>query len=124
MSPQTLVSRATTCAQVNLEPWSKHLHLAAVQGTLLYLDGSDWQMKGGQLECKSTPTHSDTNVIYANHWLVFLRLNHCFCVIAVHPKKKNRQTCVRKSLICAFAMAFIISVMLIAANQMLRNGME
>ncbi|KAJ3588993.1 hypothetical protein NHX12_009843 [Muraenolepis orangiensis] len=42
----------------------------------------------------------------------------------VHPKKKNRQTCVRKSLICAFAMAFIISVMLIAANQMLRNGME
>ncbi|KAI2656182.1 Calcium-binding protein 8 [Labeo rohita] len=52
------------------------------------------------------------------------RLNLCFCVIAVHPKKKNRQTCVRKSLICAFAMAFIISVMLIAANQMLRNGME
>nr|XP_029508692.1 calcium-binding protein 8-like [Oncorhynchus nerka] len=43
---------------------------------------------------------------------------------SVHPKKKNRQTCVRKSLICAFAMAFIISVMLIAANQMLRNGME
>ncbi|TRY94673.1 hypothetical protein DNTS_021578 [Danionella cerebrum] len=42
----------------------------------------------------------------------------------IHPKKKNRQTCVRKSLICAFAMAFIISVMLIAANQMLRNGME
>ncbi|KAK3531584.1 hypothetical protein QTP70_024969, partial [Hemibagrus guttatus] len=42
----------------------------------------------------------------------------------VHPTKKNRQTCVRKSLICAFAMAFIISVMLIAANQMLRNGME
>ncbi|XP_053729339.1 calcium-binding protein 8 isoform X5 [Synchiropus splendidus] len=42
----------------------------------------------------------------------------------VHPSKKNRQTCVRKSLICAFAMAFIISVMLIAANQMLRNGME
>ncbi|KAG7217589.1 hypothetical protein INR49_021275, partial [Caranx melampygus] len=41
----------------------------------------------------------------------------------VHPSKKNRQTCVRKSLICAFAMAFIISVMLIAANQMLRNGM-
>ncbi|KAM7412649.1 hypothetical protein PAMA_020156 [Pampus argenteus] len=41
-----------------------------------------------------------------------------------HPSKKNRQTCVRKSLICAFAMAFIISVMLIAANQMLRNGME
>ncbi|XP_062329531.1 calcium-binding protein 8 isoform X1 [Osmerus eperlanus] len=42
----------------------------------------------------------------------------------VHSSKKNRQTCVRKSLICAFAMAFIISVMLIAANQMLRNGME
>ncbi|XP_062408610.1 calcium-binding protein 8 [Sardina pilchardus] len=42
----------------------------------------------------------------------------------IHSKKNNRQTCVRKSLICAFAMAFIISVMLIAANQMLRNGME
>lgn len=47
-----------------------------------------------------------------------------FFSISVHPSKKNRQTCVRKSLICAFAMAFIISVMLIAANQMLRNGME
>ncbi|CAL8374802.1 unnamed protein product [Gadus morhua 'NCC'] len=45
-------------------------------------------------------------------------------MLGVHPAKKNRQTCVRKSLICAFAMAFIISVMLIAANQMLRNGME
>ncbi|XP_027004407.1 calcium-binding protein 8 [Tachysurus vachellii] len=42
----------------------------------------------------------------------------------VHSKGKNRQTCVRKSLICAFAMAFIISVMLIAANQMLRKGMD
>ncbi|XP_010900338.1 calcium-binding protein 8 isoform X2 [Esox lucius] len=42
----------------------------------------------------------------------------------VHSKNKNRQTCLRKSLICAFAMAFIISVMLIAANQMLRNGLE
>ncbi|KAB1263269.1 Calcium-binding protein 8 [Camelus dromedarius] len=38
--------------------------------------------------------------------------------------EQNRQTCVRKSLICAFAMAFIISVMLIAANQILRSGME
>ncbi|KAM9097996.1 calcium-binding protein 7 isoform 1-T1 [Sarcophilus harrisii] len=35
-----------------------------------------------------------------------------------------RQTCVRKSLICAFAIAFIISVMLIAANQVLRSGTE
>ncbi|VCW67279.1 unnamed protein product [Gulo gulo] len=42
----------------------------------------------------------------------------------VHSQKQNRQTCVRKSLICAFAMAFIISVMLIAANQILRSGME
>ncbi|GAB0197980.1 calcium-binding protein 8 [Grus japonensis] len=42
----------------------------------------------------------------------------------VHAQKQNRQTCVRKSLICAFAMAFIISVMLIAANQILRSGME
>lgn len=45
-------------------------------------------------------------------------------VPAVHAQKQNRQTCVRKSLICAFAMAFIISVMLIAANQILRSGME
>ncbi|GAB5582830.1 calcium-binding protein 8 isoform X1 [Prionailurus iriomotensis] len=42
----------------------------------------------------------------------------------MHAQKQNRQTCVRKSLICAFAMAFIISVMLIAANQILRSGME
>uniref|UniRef100_A0A673HV63 Calcium binding protein 7b n=1 Tax=Sinocyclocheilus rhinocerous TaxID=307959 RepID=A0A673HV63_9TELE len=35
-----------------------------------------------------------------------------------------KHTCVRKSLICAFAFAFIISVMLIAANQMLRRGMK
>ncbi|CAL8363166.1 unnamed protein product [Merluccius merluccius] len=49
---------------------------------------------------------------------------NCVEFEGVHPSKKNRQTCVRKSLICAFAMAFIISVMLIAANQMLRNGME
>ncbi|XP_030236252.1 calcium-binding protein 8 [Gadus morhua] len=49
---------------------------------------------------------------------------NCVEFEGVHPAKKNRQTCVRKSLICAFAMAFIISVMLIAANQMLRNGME
>ncbi|XP_053729336.1 calcium-binding protein 8 isoform X2 [Synchiropus splendidus] len=49
---------------------------------------------------------------------------NCQTEFEVHPSKKNRQTCVRKSLICAFAMAFIISVMLIAANQMLRNGME
>ncbi|XP_031713074.1 calcium-binding protein 8 isoform X1 [Anarrhichthys ocellatus] len=53
-----------------------------------------------------------------------LNENYCPEYEGVHPKKKNRQTCVRKSLICAFAMAFIISVMLIAANQMLRNGME
>jgi len=49
-------------------------------------------------------------------------LSHVFP--AVHAQKQNRQTCVRKSLICAFAMAFIISVMLIAANQILRSGME
>lgn len=29
------------------------------QETPLYLDQSDWQMKGGRLECKLTPTHSD-----------------------------------------------------------------
>uniref|UniRef100_A0A674EPN3 Calcium binding protein 7 n=1 Tax=Salmo trutta TaxID=8032 RepID=A0A674EPN3_SALTR len=37
---------------------------------------------------------------------------------------QQKHTCVRKSLICAFAFAFIISVMLIAANQMLRRGMK
>ncbi|XP_073486816.1 calcium-binding protein 7 [Aquarana catesbeiana] len=40
------------------------------------------------------------------------------------PNQQIRQTCVRKSLICAFAIAFIISVMLIAANQVLRSGMK
>lgn len=40
------------------------------------------------------------------------------------PKHQMKHTCVRKSLICAFAIAFIISVMLIAANQMLRRGMK
>ncbi|XP_075709552.1 calcium-binding protein 7 [Rhinoderma darwinii] len=40
------------------------------------------------------------------------------------PTQQIRQTCVRKSLICAFAIAFIISVMLIAANQVLRSGMK
>lgn len=57
-----------------------HLHLAAAQETLLYLDGSDWQIKGGRLECKLTPTHSDISrkciqiSIYANRWLVILKL--------------------------------------------------
>ncbi|EMP41073.1 Calcium-binding protein 8 [Chelonia mydas] len=49
---------------------------------------------------------------------------NCQPEFEVHSQKQNRQTCVRKSLICAFAMAFIISVMLIAANQILRSGME
>ncbi|XP_009575472.1 PREDICTED: calcium-binding protein 8-like [Fulmarus glacialis] len=49
---------------------------------------------------------------------------NCQTEFEVHAQKQNRQTCVRKSLICAFAMAFIISVMLIAANQILRSGME
>ncbi|CAL8249045.1 unnamed protein product [Merluccius merluccius] len=40
------------------------------------------------------------------------------------PTQQVKQTCVRKSLICAFAIAFIISVMLIAANQVLRSGMK
>uniref|UniRef100_A0A8D2PCI9 Calcium binding protein 7 n=1 Tax=Zosterops lateralis melanops TaxID=1220523 RepID=A0A8D2PCI9_ZOSLA len=42
----------------------------------------------------------------------------------LHGDQQIRQTCVRKSLICAFAIAFIISVMLIAANQVLRSGMK
>ncbi|GCB72989.1 hypothetical protein scyTo_0002288 [Scyliorhinus torazame] len=50
--------------------------------------------------------------------------SNCHTEFEVHSQKKNRQTCVRKSLICAFGVAFIISVMLIAANQILRNGME
>uniref|UniRef100_K7G6U6 Calcium binding protein 7 n=1 Tax=Pelodiscus sinensis TaxID=13735 RepID=K7G6U6_PELSI len=43
---------------------------------------------------------------------------------AAGSNQQIRQTCVRKSLICAFAIAFIISVMLIAANQVLRSGMK
>lgn len=45
-------------------------------------------------------------------------------VPAACSSQQIRQTCVRKSLICAFAIAFIISVMLIAANQVLRSGMK
>lgn len=45
-------------------------------------------------------------------------------VSAASPTQQEKHTCVRKSLICAFAIAFIISVMLIAANQMLRRGMK
>ncbi|CAK6959471.1 calcium-binding protein 7 [Scomber scombrus] len=44
--------------------------------------------------------------------------------IETSPTQQEKHTCVRKSLICAFAIAFIISVMLIAANQMLRRGMK
>uniref|UniRef100_S4RM31 EF-hand domain-containing protein n=1 Tax=Petromyzon marinus TaxID=7757 RepID=S4RM31_PETMA len=50
--------------------------------------------------------------------------NYCAQVEGFYPGRRNRQTCVRKSLICAFAVAFIISVMLIAANQILRSGMQ
>lgn len=58
-------------------------------------------------------------------WLSLLSLC-CFPVAAAAAcsNQQIRQTCVRKSLICAFAIAFIISVMLIAANQVLRSGMK
>ncbi|MBN3315694.1 CABP7 protein, partial [Atractosteus spatula] len=48
----------------------------------------------------------------------------CPVDIDTSPTQQIKQTCVRKSLICAFAIAFIISVMLIAANQVLRSGMK
>uniref|UniRef100_A0A667ZR44 Calcium binding protein 7 n=1 Tax=Myripristis murdjan TaxID=586833 RepID=A0A667ZR44_9TELE len=48
----------------------------------------------------------------------------CQVDIDTSPTQQVKHTCVRKSLICAFAIAFIISVMLIAANQMLRRGMK
>ncbi|XP_073696550.1 calcium-binding protein 7 [Garra rufa] len=48
----------------------------------------------------------------------------CQVDIDTSPMQQVKHTCVRKSLICAFAIAFIISVMLIAANQMLRRGMK
>ncbi|XP_036385076.1 calcium-binding protein 7 [Megalops cyprinoides] len=48
----------------------------------------------------------------------------CQVDIDTSPTQQGKHTCVRKSLICAFAIAFIISVMLIAANQMLRRGMK
>ncbi|CDQ61254.1 unnamed protein product [Oncorhynchus mykiss] len=48
----------------------------------------------------------------------------CQVDIDTSPTQQVKQTCVRKSLICAFAIAFIISVMLIAANQVLRSGMK
>lgn len=58
-------------------------------------------------------------------WLSLLSLC-CSPVVAAAAcsNQQIRQTCVRKSLICAFAIAFIISVMLIAANQVLRSGMK
>lgn len=48
----------------------------------------------------------------------------CAYLSTASPTQQEKHTCVRKSLICAFAIAFIISVMLIAANQMLRRGMK
>ncbi|OXB76449.1 UNVERIFIED_CONTAM: hypothetical protein H355_014164 [Colinus virginianus] len=48
----------------------------------------------------------------------------CPVEVETCSSQQIRQTCVRKSLICAFAIAFIISVMLIAANQVLRSGMK
>lgn len=53
-----------------------------------------------------------------------LSLSLLLAVAAACSNQQIRQTCVRKSLICAFAIAFIISVMLIAANQVLRSGMK
>ncbi|XP_008334518.1 calcium-binding protein 7 [Cynoglossus semilaevis] len=40
------------------------------------------------------------------------------------PTQEGRQTCVRKSLVCALTFAFIISVLLIATNQLLRNEFQ
>lgn len=53
-----------------------------------------------------------------------LLLFYCPAPAGSSPTQQVKQTCVRKSLICAFAIAFIISVMLIAANQVLRSGMK
>ncbi|KAK1160076.1 UNVERIFIED_CONTAM: hypothetical protein FKN15_066599 [Acipenser sinensis] len=50
--------------------------------------------------------------------------DECPVDIDTSPTQQIKQTCVRKSLIGAFAIAFIISVMLIAANQVLRSGMK
>lgn len=72
------------------------------------------------LEAKVVPSSKSAYFLFMS----FICVCPLLTSLSVHPSKKNRQTCVRKSLICAFAMAFIISVMLIAANQMLRNGME
>uniref|UniRef100_A0A8C9FUR3 Calneuron 1 n=1 Tax=Pavo cristatus TaxID=9049 RepID=A0A8C9FUR3_PAVCR len=77
------------------------------------IDSIFWQVSGDFFTVQLYPTISS------------LQNSSTFpCLSAVHAQKQNRQTCVRKSLICAFAMAFIISVMLIAANQILRSGME
>lgn len=54
----------------------------------------------------------------------FVSLRCSWRVATACSNQQIRQTCVRKSLICAFAIAFIISVMLIAANQVLRSGMK
>lgn len=87
------------------------------------------QQRGFWTEKSGPNSLTPSSVVDIAQWWVKIDLFPLFCSLcllfaSVHPSKKNRQTCVRKSLICAFAMAFIISVMLIAANQMLRNGME
>uniref|UniRef100_A0A096M4M8 Calcium binding protein 7 n=1 Tax=Poecilia formosa TaxID=48698 RepID=A0A096M4M8_POEFO len=56
--------------------------------------------------------------------LQILYLSSFYLSFCSSPTQQVKQTCVRKSLICAFAIAFIISVMLIAANQVLRSGMK
>ena len=77
----------------------------------------------------SAPDHApSTGVQAAPESLAWLSLLSLCCspvaAAAACSNQQIRQTCVRKSLICAFAIAFIISVMLIAANQVLRSGMK
>ncbi len=85
----------------------------------------------------SPESHVDIDSRFHTDWISFLAQAFWSSVItlrcanvslqilsAASPTQQEKHTCVRKSLICAFAIAFIISVMLIAANQMLRRGMK
>ncbi|MGH0143171.1 UNVERIFIED_CONTAM: hypothetical protein FKN15_077903 [Acipenser sinensis] len=63
-------------------------------------------------------------LIADSHQQYFVTNASLSLTLTASPTQQIKQTCVRKSLIGAFAIAFIISVMLIAANQVLRSGMK
>ncbi|XP_029427066.1 calcium-binding protein 7 [Rhinatrema bivittatum] len=74
--------------------------------------------------CEHLSMKDIENIIMTEEESNLENAEECPVDVETSPNQQIRQTCVRKSLICAFAIAFIISVMLIAANQVLRSGMK